>query len=243
MTILMPPGCVHTSARSTMTRTVSAEAGAATPTIRTSKRTIRRKDMARIMSYALCHPLTAFEIPDKGRCETRSPNYSMQRRPIRGTRVAQRAPMNRRGFLHQRLSDCVAGGAWLAARGLWRKPDIAERLATATQNRQWHGRRQRVTVAIAADSPLAAVGGAALVQSNSGAFLVARVGQDTFNAMTAVCTHEQCTVNEFGNSMFQCPCHGSQYSTSGSVVRGPASQSLRRFKTTFAGNILTIALS
>jgi nitrite reductase/ring-hydroxylating ferredoxin subunit len=100
-----------------------------------------------------------------------------------------------------------------------------------------------LTVAVAADSPLASVGGAALVQSSSGAFLVARVGQDTFNAMTAVCTHAQCTVNEFGNSMFQCPCHGSQYSTSGSVVRGPASQSLRRFNTTFAGNILTIALS
>jgi cytochrome b6-f complex iron-sulfur subunit len=100
-----------------------------------------------------------------------------------------------------------------------------------------------VTVAVAADSPLATVGGAALVQSNSGAFLVARVTQDTFNAMTAVCTHEQCTVNEFSNSTFQCPCHGSQYSTSGSVVRGPAAQSLRRFNTTFAGNILTIALS
>ena len=99
-----------------------------------------------------------------------------------------------------------------------------------------------VTVNIAAGSALSAVGGAALVQSNSGTFLVARVSQDTFNAMTAVCTHEACTVNEFGNSTFQCPCHGSQYSTSGSVVRGPASQSLRRFTTAFAGNVLTISL-
>src|SRR5262245_8310068 len=99
-----------------------------------------------------------------------------------------------------------------------------------------------VTVNVAAGSPLSTVGGAALIQSNSGAFLVAHVGQDTFNAITAVCTHEQCTVNEFGNSTFQCPCHGSQFSTSGSVVRGPASQPLRRFNTSFANNVLTISL-
>jgi len=99
-----------------------------------------------------------------------------------------------------------------------------------------------VTVTVDTNSPLASTGGAALVQSNAGSFLVARVSQDTFNAMTAICTHEACTIDGFTNSVFQCPCHGSQYSTSGSVVRGPAAQSLRRFNTAFAGNILTISL-
>jgi nitrite reductase/ring-hydroxylating ferredoxin subunit len=99
-----------------------------------------------------------------------------------------------------------------------------------------------ITVNVPAGSALAAVGGAAFVNSPNGAFLVAQVSQGTINAMTAVCTHEGCTINEFGNSVFQCECHGSQFSTSGAVVRGPATQPLRRFNTTFAANVLTISV-
>jgi cytochrome b6-f complex iron-sulfur subunit len=99
-----------------------------------------------------------------------------------------------------------------------------------------------ITVNVPAGSALAAVGGAAFVNSPNGAFLVAQVSQGSINAMTAICTHEECTINEFGNSVFQCECHGSQFSTSGAVVRGPATQPLRRFNTTFAGNVLTISL-
>jgi len=99
-----------------------------------------------------------------------------------------------------------------------------------------------ITVNVTAGSALAAVGGAAFVNSPNGAFLVAQVSQGTINAMTAICTHEGCTINEFGNSVFQCECHGSQFSTSGAVVRGPATQPLRRFNTTFVGNVLTISL-
>jgi cytochrome b6-f complex iron-sulfur subunit len=151
-----------------------------------------------------------------------------------GMVVAQPPRMNRRGFCINacQIASLVALGALLEDCGgspTSPSSDSQPQLTT-------------VTVNVAAGSPLAAVGSAALVQSNSGAFLVAHVAQDTFNAMTAVCTHEACTVDEFGNSLFQCPCHGSQYSTSGSVVRGPASQSLRRFNTTFAANVLTISL-
>src|SRR5258708_2814855 len=99
-----------------------------------------------------------------------------------------------------------------------------------------------VTVNVAAGSPLAAVGGAALVESGAGNFLVVRVAQDAFNAMTAICTHEQCTVTGFGNQIFTCPCHGSQYSTTGAVVKGPASRPLQRFTTAFTVNALTIAV-
>jgi Rieske Fe-S protein len=91
-------------------------------------------------------------------------------------------------------------------------------------------------------SALASVGNAALVQTSSGNFLVARVAQDTFNAMTAICTHEACTVSRFQSGTFQCPCHGSEYNTSGSATKGPASAALRRFNTQFVGNVLTISL-
>src|SRR5262245_57695234 len=49
-----------------------------------------------------------------------------------------------------------------------------------------------ITLTIDSSSPLANVGGAALVQTASGNFLVARTAQDTFTALTAICTHEAC---------------------------------------------------
>src|SRR4051812_5878017 len=97
-----------------------------------------------------------------------------------------------------------------------------------------------VLVTVDAGSPLATVGGAALVQSPTGAFLVARTGQDTFTALTATCTHEGCTVTGYESSTYTCPCHGSQFSTTGGVVHGPASRSLQSYATTFANGTLSI---
>ena len=102
-----------------------------------------------------------------------------------------------------------------------------------------------VTVTVDAASPLASVGSAALVQvpaANPPAFLVTRTSQDAFTALTAICTHEGCTVDRFASPVFVCPCHGSQYSTSGTVVMGPASRALRQFTTRFTNNVLTITL-
>jgi Rieske Fe-S protein len=99
-----------------------------------------------------------------------------------------------------------------------------------------------VTVTVDASSPLATVGGAALVQSSSGSFLVSQTAQGTFVALTAICTHEACTVTGFQNSRYVCPCHGSQYTTTGAVVQGPAPRSLQQFATRFANNVLTITL-
>ncbi|MEO5742100.1 MAG: hypothetical protein ABIS29_16050, partial [Vicinamibacterales bacterium] len=48
-----------------------------------------------------------------------------------------------------------------------------------------------VTVSNVSATPLASVGSAALVQAGGDSFLVTRVGQDSFNALTAICTHEQ----------------------------------------------------
>jgi cytochrome b6-f complex iron-sulfur subunit len=99
-----------------------------------------------------------------------------------------------------------------------------------------------VTVTVDAASPLATVGSAALVQSAAGNFLVSRTAQDSFVAVTAVCTHEACTVSGFQSSRYVCPCHGSQYSTSGAVLQGPATRALQPFATRFAGTVLTITL-
>ena len=113
-------------------------------------------------------------------------------------------------------------------------PQLTQISGTATGN--------TITVNIDGASPLASVGSAALVQSGQNSFLVARTGQDTFNAFTAVCTHEQCIVTGFQSGTFVCPCHGSQYNTSGAVVQGPAPQRLRQFNTQFTNSVLTITL-
>lgn len=99
-----------------------------------------------------------------------------------------------------------------------------------------------MTLTIDASSPLATVGSAALVQSSSASVLVSRQSQDSFVALTAICTHEACTVSGFQNSRYVCPCHGSQYTTSGTVAQGPATRALQQFVTRFANNVLTITL-
>ena len=94
----------------------------------------------------------------------------------------------------------------------------------------------------AAGSALGDVGGAALVESTAGVFLIARTSASSFSAVDATCTHEGCTVNGADGDVYVCPCHGSRYSRSGQVLAGPAKASLRQHATTFDNGVLTIAL-
>jgi nitrite reductase/ring-hydroxylating ferredoxin subunit len=98
-----------------------------------------------------------------------------------------------------------------------------------------------VTFTVDASSPLASVGGAALVRATTGNFLVSRTAQEAFAALTAVCTHEGCTVDGFQSPTYVCNCHGSRFSTSGAVVQGPAGSPLRAFTARLSNNVLTIS--
>jgi len=98
-----------------------------------------------------------------------------------------------------------------------------------------------VAVSIAAGSPLAATGGLALVTSSAGSFLVARTGDGTFAAVSAQCTHQACLVSNYTGQTYVCPCHGSEFDTSGRVVLGPAVSPLAQYRTQFIGNVLTIS--
>jgi nitrite reductase/ring-hydroxylating ferredoxin subunit len=101
------------------------------------------------------------------------------------------------------------------------------------------GSMVRVT---AAGSALAEVGGAALVESIAGVFLVSRTNATTFSAVDAVCTHEGCTVTGADGDVYVCPCHGSRYNRSGKVLAGPATASLRQYATIFTDGVVTIAV-
>jgi cytochrome b6-f complex iron-sulfur subunit len=99
-----------------------------------------------------------------------------------------------------------------------------------------------IVLGIDASSPLAAVGSAAVVLTSSGPFLVAHTAQDTFTALRGVCTHQACDITGYASGTYVCPCHGSQFTTSGRVVSGPAQVPLRQYATQFADSQLTITL-
>jgi cytochrome b6-f complex iron-sulfur subunit len=104
---------------------------------------------------------------------------------------------------------------------------------------QFAGSRVQVNVS---GSALANVGGAALVESVAGVFLVARTSANTFTALEGVCTHEGCTVTGAAGDVYVCPCHGSRYTRTGQVVQGPARSALRQYGTSFASDVLTITI-
>lgn len=75
------------------------------------------------------------------------------------------------------------------------------------------------SVAKVADIP---VGGALAATDASGKpILLVQATSGTITALSAVCTHQGCTVNA-GTGALTCPCHGSQYALDGSVKSGPA---------------------
>ena len=100
----------------------------------------------------------------------------------------------------------------------------------------------RITLAIDSNSPLSSVGSAALVKYANGILLVAHLSADTFVALSGICTHQGCTITSYGSQIFTCLCHGSEFNTSGQVVRGPASSPLAEYPTQFASNSLIITV-
>jgi len=89
----------------------------------------------------------------------------------------------------------------------------------------------------AANNALNTVGG----YVNSGNIIIIRTSSTDYVALSNVCTHQGCTVSYSSSAKkLVCPCHGAQFSTSGSVLQGPASRALTTYNVTLNGTILTI---
>jgi len=148
--------------------------------------------------------------------------------------------VSRRNFCFQacQAASCVALGFTIEACGGGSSPSNVPQLSVINGNVTGGA----VIVQIDSTSPLAAVGGAAMVRSSGGSFLVSRTGQETFAALTSTCTHETCTITGIDNTNYVCPCHGSKFTTTGRVVNGPANAPLRTFATQFSNNVLTISI-
>jgi len=71
--------------------------------------------------------------------------------------------------------------------------------------------------------------------------VVTQPNAGVFQAFSAVCTHQGCTVNEVVDGTINCPCHGSKYSAAdGSVVTGPAQLRLPRREVAVEGAFLKL---
>ena len=97
-----------------------------------------------------------------------------------------------------------------------------------------------------ASSPIADKNTRALVLYNngSGAILVEHNSDDTYKALSGICTHQSCIVSGFdgSSSRFVCPCHGSQFDLNGNVAQGPANRKLSEYATRVENNSLIITL-
>jgi cytochrome b6-f complex iron-sulfur subunit len=96
-----------------------------------------------------------------------------------------------------------------------------------------------------AENPDLAVEGRILLfsQVRGHKIFVVRLPGGELRAMSALCTHQGCTVewDEAGRK-FDCPCHGSQFTEAGAVTAGPAVRPLPKYETLLDGDQLTILL-
>lgn len=75
------------------------------------------------------------------------------------------------------------------------------------------------------------VGGGVIVTKPQ--VVVTQPDKGTFEAFSAVCTHQGCLVNQVRDGAIMCPCHGSTFSVKdGSVLGGPAPRPLPRVPVT-----------
>jgi cytochrome b6-f complex iron-sulfur subunit len=101
------------------------------------------------------------------------------------------------------------------------------------------GTKIDIDLTLAQNSALNTAGGSIIVQS----IIVANVGGDAFVALDSICTHQGCTVEfNLAAGNFQCPCHGSVYSKTGTVINGPAPDPLKLYAVSRAGDILTVTV-
>lgn len=67
------------------------------------------------------------------------------------------------------------------------------------------------------------VGGGKVVLVGDTRVVVTQPTAGKFEAFSAICTHQGCTVNTVSDGRIHCPCHGSEFdAATGEVVQGPA---------------------
>jgi cytochrome b6-f complex iron-sulfur subunit len=146
---------------------------------------------------------------------------NVQRLPLSGV------SMDRKEF----LSVLGLGAAAVACSYCLEGCNPADQGPTAPQNVDF-----TIDLNASANSALRTVGG---YLYNSGVIVVRTT--TGYLALSSICTHQGATVTyDASTNSFYCPAHGSIFSSSGAVTRGPAGSPLTVFKTTLSGTSLRV---
>jgi len=138
--------------------------------------------------------------------------------------------MNRRDLI-QRV---MVGGAVLVL-----APSVLDSCSKGGTNDPGGPTTITLDLTLPANAALNNTGGSLITQD----VIVINTGGGNYSALSSICTHQGCTVGyNSGAGNIQCPCHGSVYTTGGSVVTGPAPNALAKYAVSISGNILTITL-
>lgn len=75
----------------------------------------------------------------------------------------------------------------------------------------------------------------------SGELIVFRTGENAYRAVAKACTHQNCPISyDHANGNLPCSCHGSKFTTAGTVINGPATTNLESFTVKLEGSTLKI---
>ena len=136
--------------------------------------------------------------------------------------------MERRNFIKQSCSACLAIGAGLMLNSLSSCTPLPIYKTIITGN--------SVTV----PSTLLAINDLQIVRAKGYEYDIAlrKAGEGTYDALLMQCTHADNQLQSTGNG-FTCSLHGSAFDKEGSVTKGPAEHSLKKLKTEITeGNII-----
>jgi cytochrome b6-f complex iron-sulfur subunit len=90
-----------------------------------------------------------------------------------------------------------------------------------------------VSLANPSNAALRSVGGAQTFHTPHDSIILVRTTDTTIVALSDICTHAGCGLNYFApRNELTCPCHGSIFSITGAVMRGPAFVALRVYTAT-----------
>lgn len=94
-----------------------------------------------------------------------------------------------------------------------------------------------IDITAAAYSALGATGG--FIYKDG--IIIAKTVSGAIIAVAAACTHQGTNVQyQSNNNRFYCPNHGAAFSTTGSVLVGPATTALKQYTTQLTGNSLRV---
>ncbi len=148
--------------------------------------------------------------------------------------------MNRREFLEK---SCLTGLATVAGLSVLSSLDIATIKASPVIVA---GGAREIPLMLQDTPDLQQVGGAYHldIEDLDKNILVVRTGDETFLAVDIKCPHKGCDVayeNKNGEK-FVCPCHGSEFKTTGEVTKGPSKKGLGAYQTKFKDGEVTIVI-